>query len=171
MICLKDVAETCLETIANIKCKNNNTFIDPKFHEQLVQFHRKQSSISAISYYAVSEQTEKRDKDIQEYENTKIEENIKEEQHSPSATHTDTGILTMILNSDVPGLQVKPNNSQEFVEVEKINNPWTDMYLILGRKLEFFAKEEKLFTPTVHRVIIPKNQKRYSLIYFCDVPM
>eukprot|EP01091_Cochliopodium_minus_P012159 TRINITY_DN361_c0_g1_i4.p1 TRINITY_DN361_c0_g1~~TRINITY_DN361_c0_g1_i4.p1 ORF type:complete len:113 (-),score=33.37 TRINITY_DN361_c0_g1_i4:11-349(-) len=110
-----------MDLIAKTKTSSNKPFLDPEFHKQLVQFHRKHSSISAISYYAISEQSEK--KEEENLTEKKISENVTEddmnkEEHSPSATHTDTGILTFIVNSDVPGLQVQSTGEKDFLEVQ-----------------------------------------------------
>lgn len=41
----------------------------------------------------------------------------------PSKTHTDTGILTLIICSDVPGLQVWDHINGGWIEVEKKFTP------------------------------------------------
>jgi isopenicillin N synthase-like dioxygenase len=89
----------------------------------------------------------------------------------PSKTHTDTGILTLIICSDVPGLQVWDTKNDEWLEVEKIVNPMEDMFVVLGRKMQLFAQDQpSVLMPCTHRVALPLNTERSSLLYFLDVP-
>lgn len=57
---------------------------------------------------------------------------------------------------------------------EKICNPKQDCFVIIGKKLEQFAEfnnaNSTMFRSTVHRVILPYNTQRNSLLYFQDVP-
>ena len=72
----------------------------------------------------------------------------------PSKTHTDTGILTLIICSDVPGLQVWDIHNNKWLEVEKLFNPGEDMFVIMGRKMELFALQSPpVLCSTTHRVV------------------
>jgi len=86
--------------------------------------------------------------------------------------HTDTGVLTLIMCSSVAGLQIeKRGSSGEWLEVEKTNTPGVDLFVIGGGKLHMFGRNEverETFPPTVHRVMLPHNLQRYSLLYFLD---
>jgi isopenicillin N synthase-like dioxygenase len=85
--------------------------------------------------------------------------------------YLDTGILTLIICSDVPGLQVWDLQNKEWLEVEKLVIPKEDMFVIMGRKMQFFsATTPSPFMPTTHRVALPLNTERSSLLYFQDVP-
>jgi len=91
----------------------------------------------------------------------------------PSKIHTDTGILTLISCSDVPGLEVENRDNGEFLEVEKIyaETARRDLFVIVGRKIEFFSRNQPpMFKATVHRVMLPYNIERNSMLYFVDVP-
>jgi len=90
----------------------------------------------------------------------------------PSKTHTDTGILTFILCSDVPGLQVENRETKEWIPVETLNIPKIDLFCIMGRKMEIFAAANKdpIYHATVHRVGLPYNTERHSILFFADVP-
>jgi len=90
----------------------------------------------------------------------------------PSKTHTDTGIMTFIICAEVPGLQVWDTLNDEWLEVEKICNPKSDLFVIAGRKLPLFYQkgaQESPFKATRHRVALPLNTGRTSLLYFLDV--
>jgi len=110
--------------------------------------------------------------------------------------HTDTGILTFIICSDVSGLHVEdrtqrkpastptrpvagassaaPNEGEEkWLEVEKIFESGVDLFCIVGRKMHMFARgdvdrDADGFTPTIHRVHISPEIERSSLLYFMD---
>lgn len=43
------------------------------------------------------------------------------------------------------------------------------MFLILGRKSTLFARTERIFPATVHRVAIPAGVPRNQLLFFMDV--
>jgi len=90
----------------------------------------------------------------------------------PSKSHQDTGILTFILCSDVPGLQVENRSNGSWIPVETLNTPKKDLFCIMGRKIEIFASTNKdtLYKATVHRVGLPYNTERYSILFFADVP-
>lgn len=57
---------------------------------------------------------------------------------------------------------------------EKFCDPKKDCFVIVGRKLEQFAtfnnSNSTMFTATVHRVVLPYDTHRNSLLYFQDVP-
>lgn len=96
----RNISEASLHFIANAVCpQSKKKFLEEKFHEQLVGFHRKQSSISSIYYYSLTE------KEQEEIEKNSNNDSQNPEEHSPSAVHCDTGILSFIVCSDVPGLQ------------------------------------------------------------------
>jgi len=89
--------------------------------------------------------------------------------HSPCDEHFDTGVLTLILVSEVPGLEILDQKSGKWLEIERLGTPG-DVVVIMGRKVEMlFAKEANL-KPTFHRVRIPKNIVRHSILFFCDLP-
>jgi len=89
---------------------------------------------------------------------------------TPSNEHVDTGLLTFIICAAVPGLQVKDRESGQWIEVEKLVSPLEDMFVILGRKMELLAQETPpYFTATEHRVALPPDTERHSLLFFLDV--
>jgi len=89
--------------------------------------------------------------------------------------HTDTGILTLILCSKVPGLQVwdRKNNrwaeiEKELIEKYKSKNPREHLVVcIMGEKIRMFANSPSL-VPTLHRVMVADGVERSSLLYFMD---
>eukprot|EP00026_Physarum_polycephalum_P014858 Phypoly_transcript_15420.p1 GENE.Phypoly_transcript_15420~~Phypoly_transcript_15420.p1 ORF type:complete len:280 (+),score=60.65 Phypoly_transcript_15420:40-879(+) len=89
--------------------------------------------------------------------------------------HTDTGILTLILCSQVPGLQVWDKKTNTWLEVEKhlithnkTKNPKKHLALcIMGEKIGTFTSSRAL-TPTLHRVMVENGIERSSLLYFMD---
>lgn len=76
--------------------------------------------------------------------------------------------------SDVPALQVQDRVTKKWYMPEKYCNPKKDCFVILGLKMNRFATfseaESKKFLPTLHRVVLPFNTHRNSLLYFQDLP-
>ena len=107
------------------------------------------SSVSVIRYFAASDQ----------------ETNL----HSPCDEHFDTGVLTLIMISEVPGLEVQDQKSGKWLELEKLGTPG-DLVVIMGRKVEMLFSKEANLKPTFHRVRIPKNVERHSILFFFDLP-
>jgi len=85
--------------------------------------------------------------------------------------HTDTGIFTIILCSQVAGLQVWDRKYNDWLPVEKV---LLETYKKEGESLAVCIMGEKigLFTDvlnaTLHRVMIQPNKERQSLLYFMD---
>jgi len=106
-------------------------------------------------------------------------------------------MLTFIICSDVSGLQIKDRlkeqrdkrkrkqvvvlkefeeekeqeeKDEDFIEVEKIMTEGVDLFCIAGRKLSIFQadKDREIFLPTIHRVMLPGDTERFSLLYFMD---
>jgi isopenicillin N synthase-like dioxygenase len=61
--------------------------------------------------------------------------------------------------------------NNKWLEVEKLVDPGKDMFVVVGRKIELFRQsKEPIFKATTHRVALPLNTQRTSLLYFLDVP-
>jgi len=91
---------------------------------------------------------------------------------TPSGIHTDTGLLTCITCAKVPGLQVLDRESGKFLAVETMVQPGKDLFMIMGRKMQVLCQQgsdQSVFIPTVHRVVLPPDTERSSLLYFQDV--
>merc|ERR1712130_315219 len=89
---------------------------------------------------------------------------------TPCRVHTDDGFLTFIAASGVPGLQVQDKLTAEFVDVEKQFNCGDELFCISGRKLRVYGQHYQIFTPSVHRVVLPYNTQRFSFSYHMDTP-
>jgi len=124
-------------------------WMDKKTVDNLTPFFPEGSSVSVIKYHA--------------------EDSSSEIDHTPLDEHVDTGIVTLIRVGDVPGLHVFDQQRQEWLEIEKIA-PINDLLLIMGRKMELLLDRSVKLVPTLHRVVIPKNKERYSMLFFMDVP-
>jgi len=85
--------------------------------------------------------------------------------------HRDTGILTIIMCSQVAGLQVWDRKNNDWLQIEKLlidNFKKPDEHLavcIMGEKISLFADS---LTATLHRVMVQPTVERYSLLYFMD---
>jgi len=80
-------------------------------------------------------------------------------------------LLQLIICAEVPGLQIWDAVNQNWLEVEKLVTPKEDLFVIAGRKMQLFSQQkESVFKPTTHRVALPLNTERCSLLYFVDIP-
>jgi len=163
---INDIAELCLDILALSIDENGKQYFEQKLYEDIKKKFAKKSSISMIHYFPRKPPEERDEGDIAGDDD--------EGQNMPSKTHTDTGILTLISCSEVPGLQVENRDNGEFFEVEKIyaETARRDLFVIVGNKIEFFAQSQEppMYKATVHRVILPYNIERNSMLYFVDVP-
>jgi len=92
-----------------------------------------------------------------------------ESMNCPCDEHYDTGIVTMILISEVPGLQVLDQSCGKWLDLEKLGTPG-DLVMIMGRKMDLLKSENAKLKPTFHRVNIPRNVMRHSILFFMDLP-
>jgi len=64
----------------------------------------------------------------------------------------DTGLLTVIACSKVPGLQIYDRMLGCYVDVEPMGRPWKDLIVFMGEKIPLFSASS-LFPATKHRVV------------------
>jgi len=147
---LWDITHGAFKSLASTTIKGTNkTWMDPKTVANLTPFFPEGSSVSVIKYFA--------------------EDSDSETDHTPLEEHVDTGVMTLIRVGEVPGLHVFDQLRKEWVEVEKVA-ALNDLLLIMGRKMELLLDGSVKLVPTLHRVVIPKNKERYSMLFFMDVP-
>lgn len=86
--------------------------------------------------------------------------------------HKDTGIFTLILTSNVPGLEVYDTLLKCWIPLEKLIQNHRDspkkeiMVLMMGHKAPLFLGNQ--YEPTLHRVSVEKDVERPSFLYFMD---
>ena len=91
------------------------------------------------------------------------------DRHIPCSEHYDTGIFTLILLSEIPGLQVENRETKEWIPIEKVGQPG-DFALIMGRKIDLIKRPKDLpLTPTFHRVEKANDVERQSILFFYDL--
>ena len=108
--------------------------------------------------------------DDEEDKEEEEEEEDEEEKRKVCGEHYDTGVMTLIRLSDVAGLEVFDEIGKEgWIEVEKEGREG-DMVLIMGRKIELLTHKQANLHPSFHRVVLPPNTQRYSILFFFDLP-
>jgi len=148
------------------------------------------SSLSCIHYFAQSAESkgDKSSRYEEEEESVKQEEEevLKKKDDKENkdtlgrinvcSTHKDTGLLTFILCSKdkQPGLQIQNKKNKEWLDVEQLvqypNGCDHVLFVIIGEKLFAFASAAQGFwDATVHRVLIPPQVERTSILFFMDV--
>jgi len=80
--------------------------------------------------------------------------------------HTDFGIITVLAQDSMGGLQVKPRNSDNWIDIKPIPNT---LIVNLGDMMSRMTNE--LYLAATHRVITETFSKsRYSIPFFFDPP-
>jgi len=120
------------------------------------------SSISLIHYFAKNGEKE---------EECKMEEDERVQNRTeeiPLGKHVDTGLMTLIECSDVVGLEVLDRKSNTYYYPESMFDPKKHLFVIAGRKMELFTHKKEVKS-TWHRVRIPVENERNSLLYFMEI--
>jgi len=155
------LAQKCFTILASELQSNGDPYIASDLEKDLLNKMSIRSSISVINYFSIPKPIILDDIWTNNF-------------FIPSNVHQDTGILTFIMCSDVPALQVRARGSNEWTTVEKLADPGTDLFCILGKKMEILRSnqnEDLKYEATWHRVILPYDTKRDSLLLFLDVPV
>jgi len=92
-----------------------------------------------------------------------------EEEHELVGEHVDTGLMTVIRIAEEPGLRIYDQLHERWIEVEKLGQE-NDLVLFLGTKIQLLVDEAVPLTPTLHKVILPRNKERHAVLFFMDVP-
>lgn len=80
-----------------------------------------------------------------------------------SSAHTDFGAITLLLQDQSPGLEVRDNKTGQWVSVP----PNPDAYVVnIGDMLSFWTKGK--YISSVHRVVNQNPWDRYSIVFFFD---
>jgi len=138
------------QSIAKLPIRNSNkTWIDPNSLGILERFLPIGSSFSVMRYWIAD------DHDVRE--------------HEPVDEHVDTNVLTLIRIGETPGLRIYDQLYGRWVELEKMAQK-NDLVLLIGSKIHIFGDHSMPLTPIKHKVIIPKNKERYSILFCLDVP-
>jgi len=118
--------------------------ISKESYSAICEWIERKSSISAIHYYP-----------------TDLSETCEE--------HTDTGILTFITRTEVPGLEIYDRSVNQYVKVEQLMED-NDLVVFMGEKVPLFSCSES-YPATYHRVRIPPclQKHRYSFAFLLDV--
>mmetsp|Transcript_19708 Transcript_19708/g.27193 ORF Transcript_19708/g.27193 Transcript_19708/m.27193 type:complete len:351 (+) Transcript_19708:117-1169(+) len=152
---MNDIVEAALSKLAPGpqigRSAKEGRWISEETLERTSSFRAGGSSLSVIRYFDMSQVDPK-----------------KEVEHVPCESHYDTGILTLIRLSEVPGLQVENRHTKEWIPIEKVGRPG-DLALIMGRKINILCEKGVPLQPTLHRVQISSTVQRHSILYFFDL--
>eukprot|EP01127_Copromyxa_protea_P002932 TRINITY_DN12843_c0_g1_i1.p1 TRINITY_DN12843_c0_g1~~TRINITY_DN12843_c0_g1_i1.p1 ORF type:complete len:300 (+),score=54.25 TRINITY_DN12843_c0_g1_i1:116-901(+) len=168
------IVHTALHIIGKEEMDDGLPYIESKFFDIIEEKMKLRSSVSILHYFPVQTPEGVVEGSVPVVDEDGV--NI------PSAVHQDTGLFTLILCSDVQGLEVQVNQhppclygketpEHPFFKVETIATPHQDMFCIMGRKIEIFARQRPShYQATWHRVHLPYETERYSTLFFADVP-
>jgi len=163
----RTISEACLDAILTEPCSDEKTneqtaIVTQEELDGIKQFGKIHGSVSLIHYFKQlrGEKEEKKLTEEEELSNRTVE--------IPLGEHVDTGVITCILCSDIPGLDMMDRRSNKYFLCESMYEPARHMFVIAGRKLELFSSKKPI-TPTWHQVKIDVNTERYSLLYFWEI--
>jgi len=161
----KAIETLCTEVVVDPKTKQSATLIEADELENLKKFGRLHSSISLIRYFSKLAEAGDVEAEAKLSEDEKLCNRTVE---IPLGKHVDTGVITLILSSDVPGLQMLDRRSNQYFFCEKAFPDPKYMFVIAGRKMEMFSWKKKIH-PTWHFVQVPTDTVRYSTMYFMEI--
>jgi len=142
---MHELAWACLITLANNKLKNNNPLLTTQQLSAIKDFAYKKSNISIIHYYPIASSSNK----------------------IACAEHRDTGLITLLVSSNVPGLQIFDNFTKSYNEIEKIL-PEYSVVVMVGQKIPNYSSSTE-FNGTLHRVMTESGVERSSMAFLLDV--
>jgi len=92
---------------------------------------------------------------------------FKNEEPCVCKPHEDTGLITIGVRPEIPGLTIWDRLKNDWVEVEKLTNEG-DLICFIGHKLPLFSGCN-IWNATTHKVEIPVGTERNSLVFQLDV--
>jgi len=162
------MAESCLDVIllepcVDEKTKEDTTLVSEEDVENIKKFGEIHASVSLIHYFKQLRGENEQDKKL-----TEEEEIANRTIEVPLGEHVDTGVITLILCSDISGLEMLDRRSNQYFKCENMYDAGKHMFVIAGRKLELFSTNKPIES-TWHQVKIDVNTERYSLLYFWEI--
>jgi len=109
------------------------------------EFAYKKSNISLIHYYPSAPNTDK----------------------IACAEHRDTGLITLLVSSNIPGLQIFDNYTKVYIDIEKIVSEY-HVVVMIGQKIPAYSSSSD-FNGTLHRVMTEPGAERSSMAFLLDV--
>lgn len=89
--------------------------------------------------------------------------------------HADTGLMTLLIASDVSGLEVEERGRNRWCRPEELSivkesiaQGRVVVFCLLGRKFVDYSSDSP-YSPCVHRVMIPTQEQRQCMLYFMTV--
>jgi isopenicillin N synthase-like dioxygenase len=164
---LADLGDHCLEYCGTCLTPSGAPYMTEAVLKSARDLALDGSSVSTIRYFKQVEKPEPANVNVpDEYGNVNAEK--EGDEGLRLGIHADTGLLTFIRAARTPGLQIENRVTKEYFTAEKKFESEKHIFCITGRKLDMMAADEKIFIPTLHRVLFDPSVERYSLLYFMD---
>jgi len=141
---LKDISWNIFKSLSDYGPKTKLS--DPELESAIAAFVDSKSSISLIHYFPVTEENKS---------------------NCVCGVHEDTGLVTLGVRSDVPGLIVFDRVKKDWIEIEKYVEPG-DVVAFLGQKVPLFSGSD-IWKATTHKVEVPLNTERNACVFLLDV--
>jgi isopenicillin N synthase-like dioxygenase len=181
---MHDIVHSALRKVSigsqEVFADSDGPWIKPDFLETAKEFLIGGSSLSVIRYYNMmnipAESIIEEKVSDPSYEDSMAPKSVEDDvggsagaSHIPCGEHYDTGIFTLILLSEIPGLQVENRETKEWIPIEKVGQTG-DFALIMGRKIDLLKAHRDLpLKPTFHRVEKSNDIERQSILFFYDL--
>jgi len=121
------------------------------------EFAGRKSSLSLIHYYKTPERPVKKD-ELEEEGDDKF---------CVCELHKDTGLMTIGVCSDIQGLQMYDRKLDVWMKVEALGSA-NDLVMFIGEKVPLFSGSKR-YPAAPHRVMLPANTERSSMVFLLDV--
>jgi len=141
------VAFSCFETLAHYIDQSDPTkkpLLNKDEIEAIQEFITSKSSVSMIHYFA-----------------------HKFESACVCSEHKDTGLLTFIIRTKFPALEMWDKSVHKYVKLEEMTEVG-DLIVFMGEKIPLFSTS-KIFLATPHRVNMGPDKDRLSMAFLLDV--
>jgi len=143
-------------------------------HNDLRQQLDEKSSICLLHYLTVQEDQENEPcvnpklATMNKIKRTYPQFDTVEEQRVVDSIHYTSGIFTLFICNEVPGLQIFDRRAKAWMDVERELRPGKDVIVTIGQKAKMFLNIEE-FEPTALRVLLEVSKEKYASAFLFDV--
>jgi len=144
-------------------------------HQDLRQQLDEKSSICLVHYFTVKEDQQHepcvyknpRLTTMNKVRRTYPKLDTVEDQRIVDSIHYSSGIFTLFICNEVPGLQIFDRTAKAWMDVERELRPGKDVIVTIGQKAKMFLNIEE-FEPTALRVLLEVSKEKYASAFLLN---